>query len=50
MSSESALCVTCGEYKDREKFEEGDCTCSDCYDAGRSSVNYELDGGEVVEA
>lgn len=54
MSSESAtetfLCVTCGEFKPAEAFVKGDCTCKECNEAGRGSVNYDLDeDGEVVE-
>lgn len=26
------LCMTCGHLKHERLFEEGDCTCQDCYD------------------
>lgn len=47
--SNSYLCVTCGNFKPAYKFREGDCTCRDCNEDGRGSVNYELNDGEVVE-
>lgn len=34
------LCVTCGRLKTEDMFEEGDCTCQDCYREGRTEVNY----------
>lgn len=44
------LCVTCGELKPGSRFEEGDCTCNDCYDEGRGGVNYTVnENGQVVE-
>jgi len=48
--TETAFCVTCGEQRPTDRFETGDCTCLDCYDAGRSGNNYSLDSrtGEVV--
>jgi len=48
--SEKALCVTCGMWKSKDKFLEGDCTCSDCYEEDKSGINYDLnDSGEVIE-
>lgn len=35
-----ALCVTCGRLKNTELFEEGECTCADCHQEGRTDVNY----------
>lgn len=35
-----ALCLTCGPLKHEDLFHEGDCTCRDCYEADRHSVNY----------
>lgn len=34
------LCVTCGRLKHEGLFHEGDCTCTDCYEADRHSVNF----------
>jgi hypothetical protein len=36
------LCVTCGEFKAGDEFPDGDCSCWDCADANRGSVNWEL--------
>jgi len=35
------LCVTCGRLKHEDLFNEGDCTCQDCYKADRYKVNYQ---------
>lgn len=34
------VCTTCGRLKADELFEEGDCTCQDCHEAGRQEVNW----------
>lgn len=41
------VCVTCGRIKHEDLFEDGDCTCDDCYRKGRSDVNWrEGDDGD----
>lgn len=32
------LCLTCGRLKAEHLFEEGDCTCNDCYQEGRGEL------------
>ena len=46
------LCVTCGRLKHVDLFNEGDCTCHDCYEANDSKIRFvEADDGEgFIEA
>lgn len=47
--TDPVLCVTCGYWKTPQEFKKGCCTCKQCQDEGRGSVNYDLDeDGNVV--
>lgn len=44
------LCVTCGRLKHEELYTVGNCTCDDCHNADRDSVNYrEASDGDGFE-